>query len=76
MVTHGADANAPDVAEMAFASCSLLDATDRARRQDDPPRRLTKRIPNWFGAIAIRPAASSAFGSCTIGMEFASAPRA
>jgi lactate dehydrogenase-like 2-hydroxyacid dehydrogenase len=52
MVTHGADANAPDVAEMAFGV--LLASTRRIVRADKMIRRgdWTKRIPNRFGAIA------------------------
>ena len=52
MVTHGADANAPDVAEMAMAI--LLASTRRIVRADKMIRRgeWTKRIPNRFGAIA------------------------
>ncbi|MFO1081785.1 MAG: NAD(P)-dependent oxidoreductase [Reyranellaceae bacterium] len=52
MITHGADANAPDVAEMAMAI--LLASTRRVVRADKMIRRgnWTKRIPNRFGAIA------------------------
>ena len=52
MVTHGADANAPDVAELAFGI--LLASTRRIVRADKMIRRgeWTKRIPNRFGAIA------------------------
>ena len=52
MITHGADANAPDVAEMAFGV--LLASTRRIVRADKMIRRgdWTKRIPNRFGAIA------------------------
>jgi lactate dehydrogenase-like 2-hydroxyacid dehydrogenase len=52
IVTHGADANAPDVAEMAMGI--LLASTRRIVRADKMIRRgnWTKRIPNRFGAIA------------------------
>ena len=52
MVTHGADANAPDVAEMAMGI--FLASTRRIARADRMIRRgdWTKRIPNRFGAIA------------------------
>jgi lactate dehydrogenase-like 2-hydroxyacid dehydrogenase len=52
MVTHGADANAPDVAEMAFGI--LLASTRRIVRADKMIRRgeWHKRIPNRFGRIA------------------------
>jgi lactate dehydrogenase-like 2-hydroxyacid dehydrogenase len=52
MVTHGADANAPDVAEMTMGI--LLASTRRIVRADKMIRRgdWTKRIPNRFGAIA------------------------
>jgi lactate dehydrogenase-like 2-hydroxyacid dehydrogenase len=52
MVTHGADANAPDVAELAVGI--LLASTRRIVRADKMVRRgeWTKRIPNRFGAIA------------------------
>src|SRR4030095_15564979 len=52
MVTHGADANAPDVAEMAVGI--LLASTRRIVRADKMIRRgdWTKRIPNRFGPIA------------------------
>jgi len=52
MVTHGADANAPDVAELAVGI--LLASTRRIVRADKMIRRgdWTKRIPNRFGAIA------------------------
>src|SRR5258708_40355825 len=54
MVTHGADANAPDVAEMAMGI--LLASTRRIARADKMIRRgdWTKRIPNRFGQIAGR----------------------
>ena len=53
MVTHGADANAPDVAEMAIGI--LLASTRRIVRADKMIRRgdWTKRIPNRFGAIGM-----------------------
>ena len=49
---HGADANAPDVAELAIGI--LLASTRRIVRADKMVRRgeWTKRIPNRFGAIA------------------------
>lgn len=52
MITHGADANAPDVAEMAVGI--LLASTRRIVRADKMIRRgeWTKRIPNRFGPIA------------------------
>jgi lactate dehydrogenase-like 2-hydroxyacid dehydrogenase len=52
MVTHGADANAPDVAEMALGI--LLASTRRIVRADKMIRRgdWTKRIPNRFGPVA------------------------
>jgi len=52
MVTHGADANAPDVAELAVGI--LLVSTRRLVRADKMIRRgeWKQRIPNRFGAIA------------------------
>ena len=52
VVTHGADANARDVAEMAVGI--LLASTRRIVRADKMIRRgdWTKRIPNRFGPIA------------------------
>src|SRR3981081_3977918 len=52
MVPHGADPNAPDVAEMAFGV--LLASTRRIVRADKMIRRgdWTKRIPNRVGDIA------------------------
>lgn len=72
MVTHGADANAPDVAEMAFGS--LLASTRRIVRADKMIRRgdWTKRIPNRFGAIAgLTGGKLGILGLGAIGMEFA-----
>ena len=72
MVTHGADANAPDVAEMAFGI--LLASTRRIVRADKMIRRgdWTKRIPNRFGAIAgLSGGKLGILGLGTIGMEFA-----
>jgi lactate dehydrogenase-like 2-hydroxyacid dehydrogenase len=71
MVTHGADANAPDVAEMAFGS--LLASTRRIVRADKMIRRgdWTKRIPNRFGAIAgLTGGKLGILGLGAIGMEF------
>jgi len=52
MITHGADANAPDVAELALGI--LLASTRRLVRADKMIRRgeWKQRIPNRFGAIA------------------------
>lgn len=72
MVTHGADANAPDVAEMAFGI--LLASTRRIVRADKMIRRgdWTKRIPNRFGAIAgLTGGKLGILGLGAIGMEFA-----
>ena len=72
MVTHGADANAPDVAEMAFGV--LLASTRRIVRADKMIRRgdWTKRIPNRFGAIAgLTGGKLGILGLGAIGMEFA-----
>ncbi len=72
MVTHGADANAPDVAEMAFGI--FLASTRRIVRADKMIRRgdWTKRIPNRFGAIAgLTGGKLGILGLGAIGMEFA-----
>ena len=72
MVTHGADANAPDVAEMAFGV--FLASTRRIVRADKMIRRgdWTKRIPNRFGAIAgLTGGKLGILGLGAIGMEFA-----
>jgi lactate dehydrogenase-like 2-hydroxyacid dehydrogenase len=72
MVTHGADANAPDVAEMAVGI--LLASTRRIVRADKMIRRgdWTKRIPNRFGAIAgLTGGKLGILGLGAIGMEFA-----
>ena len=71
MVTHGADANAPDVAEMAVGI--LLASTRRIVRADKMIRRgdWTKRIPNRFGAIAgLTGGKLGILGLGAIGMEF------
>lgn len=72
MVTHGADANAPDVAEMAVAI--LLASTRRIVRADKMIRRgdWTKRIPNRFGVIAgLTGGKVGILGLGAIGMEVA-----
>src|SRR5690349_19381271 len=72
MITHGADANAPDVAEMAVGL--LLASTRRIVRADKMIRRgdWTKRIPNRFGAIAgLTGGKLGILGLGAIGMEFA-----
>jgi lactate dehydrogenase-like 2-hydroxyacid dehydrogenase len=72
MVTHGADANAPDVAEMAVGI--LLASKRRIVRADKMIRRgeWTKRIPNRFGAIAgLTGGKVGILGLGAIGMEFA-----
>jgi lactate dehydrogenase-like 2-hydroxyacid dehydrogenase len=72
MVTHGADANAPDVAELAVGI--LLASTRRIVRADKMIRRgdWTKRIPNRFGAIAgLTGGKLGILGLGAIGMEFA-----
>ena len=72
MVTHGADANAPDVAEMALGL--LLASTRRIVRADKMIRRgdWTKRIPNRFGAIAgLTGGKVGILGLGAIGLEFA-----
>jgi lactate dehydrogenase-like 2-hydroxyacid dehydrogenase len=71
MVTHGADANAPDVAELAFGI--LLASTRRIVRADKMIRRgeWTKRIPNRFGPIAgLTGGKLGILGLGAIGMEF------
>src|SRR5258707_1704984 len=71
MVTHGADANAPDVAEMAMGI--FLASTRRIARADRMIRRgdWTKRIPNRFGAIAgLTGGKLGILGLGAIGMEF------
>jgi lactate dehydrogenase-like 2-hydroxyacid dehydrogenase len=71
MVTHGADANAPDVAEMAVGI--LLASTRRIVRADKMIRRgdWTKRIPNRFGPIAgLTGGKLGILGLGAIGMEF------
>jgi len=71
MVTHGADANAPDVAEMAVGI--LLASKRRIVRADRMIRRgeWTKRIPNRFGAIAgLTGGKVGILGLGAIGMEF------
>ena len=72
MITHGADANAPDVAELAVGI--LLASTRRIVRADKMIRRgdWTKRIPNRFGAIAgLTGGKLGILGLGAIGMEFA-----
>jgi lactate dehydrogenase-like 2-hydroxyacid dehydrogenase len=72
MVTHGADANAPDVAEMAMAI--LLASTRRIVRADKMIRRgdWTRRIPNRFGTIAgLTGGKVGILGLGAIGLEFA-----
>jgi lactate dehydrogenase-like 2-hydroxyacid dehydrogenase len=72
MITHGADANAPDVAELAFGI--LLASTRRIVRADKMIRRgdWTKRIPNRFGPIAgLTGGKLGILGLGSIGMEFA-----
>src|SRR5258708_11947236 len=72
MITHGADANAPDVAEMAFGI--LLASVRRIVRADKMIRRgdWTKRIPNRFGAIAgLTGGKLGILGLGAIGMELA-----
>ena len=71
MVTHGADANAPDVAEMAFGI--FLASVRRIVRADKMIRRgeWTKRIPNRFGSIAgLTGGKLGILGLGAIGMEF------
>jgi lactate dehydrogenase-like 2-hydroxyacid dehydrogenase len=72
VVTHGADANARDVAEMAVGL--LLATTRRIARADKMIRRgeWTKRIPNRFGAIAgLTGGKLGILGLGAIGMEVA-----
>ena len=72
MVTHGADANAPDVAEMAMAI--LLASTRRVVRADKMIRHgdWKKRIPNRFGTIAgLTGGKVGILGLGAIGLEFA-----
>jgi lactate dehydrogenase-like 2-hydroxyacid dehydrogenase len=72
MITHGADANAPDVAEMAVGI--LLASTRRIVRADKMIRRgeWTKRIPNRFGPIAgLTGGKVGILGLGAIGIEFA-----
>jgi lactate dehydrogenase-like 2-hydroxyacid dehydrogenase len=72
MVTHGADANAPDVAEMAFGV--LLASTRRIVRADKMIRRgeWQQRIPNRFGQIAgMTGGKLGILGLGAIGMELA-----
>ena len=72
MITHGADANAPDVAELAVGI--LLASTRRIVRADKMIRRgeWTKRIPNRFGPIAgLTGGKLGILGLGAIGMEFA-----
>jgi lactate dehydrogenase-like 2-hydroxyacid dehydrogenase len=72
MITHGADANAPDVAELAVGI--LLASTRRIVRADKMIRRgdWTKRIPNRFGPIAgLTGGKLGILGLGSIGMEFA-----
>ena len=76
MITHGADANAPDVAELAIGI--LLASTRRIVRADKMVRRgeWTKRIPNRFGAIAgLTGGKVGILGLGAIGMEFAKRAR-
>jgi lactate dehydrogenase-like 2-hydroxyacid dehydrogenase len=72
MVTHGADANAPDVAELALGI--LLASTRRLVRADKMIRRgeWKQRIPNRFGAIAgLTGGKVGILGLGAIGLEFA-----
>ncbi|HYD05595.1 MAG TPA: 2-hydroxyacid dehydrogenase [Reyranella sp.] len=72
MITHGADANAPDVAELAVGI--LLASTRRIVRADKMIRRgeWTKRIPNRFGPIAgLTGGKVGILGLGAIGMEIA-----
>src|SRR5689334_17808223 len=71
MITHGADANAPDVAEMAVGI--LLASTRRIVRAGRMIRRggWTKRIPNRFGPIAgLTGGKVGILGLGSIGLEF------
>lgn len=72
MITHGADANAPDVAEMAvglvLASHRRIVRADKMIRRGD----WTKRIPNRFGAISgLTGAKFGILGLGAIGLEIA-----
>jgi lactate dehydrogenase-like 2-hydroxyacid dehydrogenase len=72
VVTHGADANAPDVAEMAVGL--VLATHRRIARADRMIRRgeWTKRIPNRFGAISgLTGKKFGILGLGAIGMEIA-----
>src|SRR5258708_14353522 len=72
MITHGADANAPDVAELAVGI--LRASTRRIVRADKMIRRgdWTKRIPNRFGPIAgLTGGKLGILGLGAIGVEFA-----
>ena len=72
IVTHGADANARDVAELAVGL--LIASTRRIVRADKMIRRgeWTKRIPNRFGAIAgLTGGKLGILGLGAIGMEVA-----
>jgi lactate dehydrogenase-like 2-hydroxyacid dehydrogenase len=72
MITHGADANAPDVAELALGI--LLASTRRLVRADKMIRRgeWKQRIPNRFGAIAgMTGGKVGILGLGAIGIEFA-----
>src|SRR5579871_653842 len=72
MITHGADANAPDVAELAFGI--LLASTRRIVRADKMIRRgeWKQRIPNRFGQIAgMTGGKLGILGLGAIGMELA-----
>lgn len=72
MVTHGANANAPDVAEMAVGI--LLASTRQIVRADKMIRRgdWTKRTPNRFGVIAgLTGGKLGILGLGSIGMEVA-----
>lgn len=72
MITHGADANAPDVAEMAVGL--VLASHRRIVRADKMIRRgeWTKRIPNRFGSISgLTGAKFGILGLGAIGLEIA-----
>lgn len=72
MITHGADANAPDVAEMAVGL--VLATHRRIPRADRMIRRgeWTKRIPNRFGPISgLTGAKFGILGLGSIGLEIA-----
>lgn len=77
MVTHGADANAPDVAELAMGI--FLASHRRIARADRMIRRgeWTKRIPNRFGAISgLTGTRMGILGLGAIGLEVAKRARA